>query len=341
MADPTVVECRSFGEPSDKLFMSAVTQTDAGPRVAVAMSRDSISIYASGGAGLEQQHQVVLPEDGEAIVAVPNGWLVLPSMRFLDAAGTLGPPHRLTGFPPESGGKRKVSHLVGATLDAGHVLIAWNEVLKDKAGHVHPPDVHGAIVDASGAIISPRFLIRAESANAVGPVVTSDGTSFFVVTLDMLTRLDSVGRVLGTTTGFPGTPPNPIAVTYFAGWQGTTGWDIALGEHRTYVLQRFDATGAKVGALTQIALPTTPMVSYLSGFSVDGDHLVAIAWADRMQQMVADVFSVEISATGEVSIPIALGVGTLDYRGKAERLGPDLLAGWLAGTHAQLARLAP
>jgi hypothetical protein len=60
MADPAALECRSFDQPSDQLYISAVATTPDGPRAAVALSRSSISIYATDATGLVKLHDVPL-----------------------------------------------------------------------------------------------------------------------------------------------------------------------------------------------------------------------------------------------------------------------------------------
>jgi hypothetical protein len=333
-----VTECRSFVEPSDKLYLSEVATTDLGPRVAVALSHDSISIYDAGGSGLEQVAQVALPEPVNALVAVPNGWLLFPSLRLLGSDGTLGAPHPFVAFPSDH--PLELFDPVGAYGAGGRVLFTWNERDKDD-----PPDVHAIVVDVTGAIIKPRFRVLPASLNVFDPIAAASDTGFFIGTLDQLVRLDANGAVLGTTTGFPGTPPNPIAVTFFAGFANGTGWYVALGEHRSYLIQQFDPTGARIGGATTVVLPDTPKLNYFSGFSVDGDHLVALAWTDVAPMgttpALASVMAVQISAVGTVSTPVALGIGTPLYLGKLQRFGSEMLAGWLAGEHAQLARLPP
>jgi hypothetical protein len=248
-----------------------------------------------------------------SIVATPGGWLAasrLPSALFV--VPTEGSTTNVA-FPP-------------AAFDAELVAGPNNRVLATWIQGVAPRRVHAAIVDAGGVqMVAPWEVIDADASNAG---TASDGTSFFLGAGGRLARIATDGTTL-VTPGFPATPSEPGSIVTLA-WAGTTGWYLAGSPTGGYTVQRFDASGALVGASFTLDQPLGDAIG-------DGDDLVLVR-LDRTDATTAKLHLVRIDAAGVAGTPREIGVGVDQVN--IGRWGNDLAVTWKTFSSLELARVA-
>lgn len=232
--------------------------------------------------------------DVVGVAAVPGGWLVAssnpPSLSTLDVAGVRGPPRALV-----------LASAPTMASAGGRVVIAWNQLIGTEW------HVYFAIADASANIVVPETDLFATDGSTVA--ATTDGTSFFVGANGRLARIAQDGtRTI--TSGFP-YPPQMWDGYVDLSWSGTSGWYVSRDPTTLdYVVQRFDSSGAMVGA---------PRVLHAGvDFLGDGDDLLGIG---------KDLILYRYTPTGETSQAVAYS--PLTHVALAH-FGSDTLVAWNA-----------
>jgi hypothetical protein len=241
--------------------------------------------------------------NARGIVGTPSGWLVATMDRLvplaLDGAQGLLQP-------------RPASEDVSMTFDGNRALLAWPEGNR----------VSFAVTDASGlSLVAPTDLFEAPLAASA----TTNGMHFFVGGAGQLARIASTGtRTIGT--GFPTQPSELVHVT----WSDATGWYVSSAG-TNIVVQKFDATGAMVGAAITLTLNGATLLDAVA----DGNDLIAFVVTPGQKLLVH-----RIDPTGAATVGDEAGVGDVTSP-HLVRLGGDILASWERPSKLQLVRVAP
>jgi hypothetical protein len=256
--------------------------------------------------GLTPIAQVTIT-NAKALVGTSQGFIVAtsapPTLSTLDTTGARGALHAL---PAQA--TAPVMAFAG-----GRVIIVWPQ-FANAAWHVF-----GAITDDSANILVPAFDLFTTAGSGVSVAAVSDGTSFFVAADGLLARVALDGTT-SVTTGFP-VQSGTEGVTDLA-WDGTTGWyihyDRAMPE--THLIQRFDAAGARVGAVESVA--GAAQLDYTS----TGAELRVLRWAP-VSSTPRGIFITRPTASGDVFERI---VGASPQFGHAQvaRLGTQTVVAW-------------
>jgi hypothetical protein len=252
------------------------------------------------------------------IVGVPGGWLVTMAwfprtIAVLDSAGVLGQEIEI----PEA-----AAYPLLASGPPGRVLLAWEQ--SDTTTTPAVWQVYTAILDTAGNTVVPgSFLFAVTGGSRVS--VTSDGTSFFVGSNGKLARIgvDGASTII---TGFP-IAPNTTEDYVTITWGGTLGWYI---DNSGSAVQRFDATGAKVGSVFAATAATT--------YVADGAELIALR---RDPSATSKIQQLRIDATGAIAgTPKEVGVSN-GFVEDLARLGSNIVVAWSRPGHLQVALVAP
>jgi hypothetical protein len=303
-----VLACASFAPLFDQAaFVASGTHVALGSQHAVAIFDATLT-------------EVARPQVSSltGMVATPNGWLLARSgpatLQAVDRTGVLATEHAIhEGAVDPSMAYR-----------AGQVLLAWREVVEVNGSSVW--HLFFAMTDATGSTVTVPVDLFAITSSSL-PAATTDGTSFFIGTNGTLVRIAADGART-TVTGFP-TQANFDKTLIL--WGGSTGWYILNNQ----VAQRFDASGAKVGA------PITFSTSGgLSDLITDGNDLLATMYLSGNSN-TARYGVVRITATGTVSAPVAIGAGKSYSTWQLAKLGSELIVAWSRDQALQLARATP
>lgn len=305
----SVLECRQLASS----FGMSVTTTTAGPELAISPP-NHIALYGRDASGLVSIADVNL-DLVEGLLPIPNGWITLqPPGRLstLDAAGT---PGSVISDPTDPGSDVALAYGAG-----GRVIEAWSTIVQQ----MFVTKIR--IADTSANIVVPAATIAMAAKQMLA--ATSDGTSFFVMTAGQITQIGSDGTIGATTSGYPLVQ---LGLPVLFAWGTTGGWFVgAQGTSPPYEAQRFDATGAKVGAPIEIS-------DSVLGFNVDGDDLIATTGSGTPTSLAL----ARITPSGVITRSPQVGV-TDGYGNGNEvvRFGPDLLVSWVGASQGQLARVA-
>jgi len=250
-----------------------------------------VTIFDDAAPGLEPLVTTMYADPIEAIVGVPNGWLVATS-GSIDIHALANDGTHVGDSAAGLGEKPMMVYGPG-----GHAVLVGQEIVNSH------PDLWAAVIDANANTIVAPFVLAPPSDDNLTPSLTTDGTSFFVGTRGQVTRLDANGAVVSMTTGFPTSQSQVTALSI--SWSGTTGWYVLEDLNQgTTTAQAFDATGAPLG------LPISNLGSFMTVPVADGTGLLAITPTTLTPRLHLNLVSLD--ATGAVVSTTELGATDQD-----------------------------
>lgn len=243
-------------------------------------------------------------------VGVPTGWLVASgsepvTFSRLDTAGEVVSSQALEiHTSPE---------MVSGPGD--RVLLAWMEV----AGPA-PRHVSFAIASPDGTIVVPEATAAPAPYTQVS--VTTDGASFFVAADRSVVHITPEG-VATVHDGFPLAGNDGFQLgAHVTSDGGPGGWYWGYGDAAApkYAAQRFDASGAPVGAVLR------PQIDNLLGVIADGDDLLLLTYAPNGQPD-PEISLRRMTPDGTLGTPMAIGRGSSNF--SMARMGASVVIGWI------------
>jgi hypothetical protein len=265
------------------------------------------------------------------IAPASGGFLVVGSVagrgRDVDAvqvssAGTVGEPTLLT-MSANSHDEPAVA------FDGTNYLVVWSD---DRAGET---DIYAARVAPDGTVLDPTaFAVTTAAGWQEEPVVTFDGTNFFVVWIQ---RHDRISQVTGARVSPGGAVLDPGSIPISA--VGDDQYSLALSSDGTSTLvawqegrfsdgviaRRVSASGAVLGDRITIA-PADGNCASAPGVAYDGTNfLVAASVGDELTWT-------RVSPTGQIIDRNGLTVGNCSRPAVAFN-GTDYLVTWTAGDY--------
>lgn len=294
----------------------ALTTSHSGPGASSVITR-----FDQGASGFVQVGQV--PSSRPVKIAVTGGWFAADffdsGIDVLDSSGNFVVSKPLFTSP----GNVAMSYGPGA-----HALVTSSS---------YNAATLATVFDASGATVAPPFVIFPPADAVTVSKIATDGTSFFAAGRGQLARIGADGSGLSVTSGFPvGRDRSWPEVS----WDGTSGWYVvsdSVAAPRVHTAQRFDATGAKVGASVTI----TPGILLSDHIEAYGTGLLAISMDGATSEQKVEL--VRLDATGAVMATYELGVGQdrLDFDPTFVRCGSQIAVTWFGAQQRQLTLVTP
>lgn len=328
-SDARVVECKRTTSIYPQLLVASAPGAAGGPYLAYAAGA-SLEVLHHDAQGFSIVGSIDLTGGALAIAPMSNGWLVFGQamtslyVSHVDLLATTKTDHALVTL---AGNDELAWNPSIAYGPGGHGLVAWTEYTNN-ASQI---ETWMAVVDATGAIVVAPSRPVPVNTNSRGSQVTTDGTSFLLALSGEILRIASDGNIKATVTGYP-LVDNPGEFSLIASWGASAGWYGARDAIGNWQAQQFDATGAAVGGVVQVAAGPVSMPF------ASGSDLISSTSQPAPFPNAPFPFSVTRNTPSGTSTSVPVGVTTNEV--VSAPFAGDIAVAWPSGPGQYMALVA-